>query len=78
MLPGQPFGWGGSCRLERTFGLLFDIVDIERETWTAVSWRAKALALATEHSNRDNDCYRSRFATPAFVLAPSGGQIGCG
>ena len=42
MVPGQPFGWGGSCRLERTFGLLFDIVDIERETWTAVSWRAIA------------------------------------
>ena len=36
------------------------------------------LAWASEHCNRDNDCYRSRFATLAFVLGPFGAQIGCG
>ena len=28
------------------------------------------LVWATEYCNRDNDCYRSRFATLAFVLGP--------
>ena len=40
-----------------------------------MSWRAEALALATEHCNRDNDCYRSRFATLAFVLGPLGPRL---
>ena len=35
----------------------------------------KPLALATEHCNRNNDCYRSRFATLAFVLEPSGSRL---
>ena len=39
-LPGQPAGWHGFSWREGTFGWLFDIVDKERETWTAVSWRA--------------------------------------
>ena len=35
----------------------------------------KPLALATELFNRNNDCYRSRFATLAFVLGPSGARL---
>ena len=33
------------------------------------------LAWAAEHCNRDNVCYRSRFATLAFVLMPSGVRL---
>ncbi len=33
------------------------------------------VAWATEHCNRNNDCYRSRFATLAFVLMPSGVRL---
>ena len=33
------------------------------------------LAEATEYCNRDNDCYRSRFATLAFVLGPLGARL---
>ncbi len=35
----------------------------------------KPLAKAIEHCNCNNDCYRSRFATLAFVLEPSGARL---
>ena len=35
----------------------------------------KPEALVTEHCNRNNDCYRSRFATLAFALMPSGVRL---